>query len=927
MMFKFTFFIIVFFFTSSVKSQISEINIVKDKYISWLTDSSISTYSNADVKNHYNRYIQFGNTAETNVNNNYNFISPGALWNMTDGADNQDFINLVNNHLFYLVMSYHLKGPIINGQPSNPKYHSQQLKVLILKIFKYIKDKGISSTTNFNFSINTSQETVNINNSGFGLRCFTYAACVLLMKEELLQEGEFSYHNGILSNLTSFIDPDNPNFNFTYPGFNTDVVRALIESRLCYVLGLDDNDPDKLENMEFLKNFTDNALLISNGWSDFIKPDFTTFHHRGVYANSYGAEALLSMSILNYVLKGSAYELSAISQKNIKNALMAYQKFSADFEMPRGFAGRFPNETTPLLGYRSAFSILYAADPIGNIDAGQFFKKLYNMPSAGYNNSLGVKNPVMAGQIAVILNTNITAPSTAIEGHFGFPYGGLSIHKYNGYQISVKGTSKHIWHYESSASENIFGRYTSAGAIEIFTSGIPKTRLSNGMGVADSNGKVTDNGWDWKHIPGVTAANIPLAQMAGGITREFNGKNFLAHASLDKNGVFAMDYKDVNSGTGMTALKTAFFMKDKVLLLGSNIKDAGGIYPIHTTLFQTGLSNTSVINYIDGVGQSGLDVNVTYSTGGHWMTDAVGNGFVIPTNGLNGILTFKRSTQQSRNQSNTSDTQGNYTTAYIDHGTSPASGTYRYGILLQGGSVNTQNFADNFYSYFDVIQQNEMAHAVRFIEDNIYNYVIFNSAAVFQSDALISVDKPAVVITQKVNNEKLKVSLTNPNLGLLTESESFTSSQVSGNSAILYRVSQIIPVKVILSGKWQLETPAGNIAVNSAGNTTEIIFNTVNGSPIQTTLVPQSFLNVLNAKGETSNYSIYPNPSKGKLTVKLNKKSKGNLKIFNALAVDVTSKVIHNREADDRLHLDVTALATGIYTICIDGHCKKITKY
>ena len=75
-----------------------------------------------------------GNTAETDAVINYNFVSPGPLWDMTNGADNNAMITLVNNYLYPLVSSYQLKGPLVNGQPSNPKYHDVLRKDLILKI-------------------------------------------------------------------------------------------------------------------------------------------------------------------------------------------------------------------------------------------------------------------------------------------------------------------------------------------------------------------------------------------------------------------------------------------------------------------------------------------------------------------------------------------------------------------------------------------------------------------------------------------------------------------------------------------------------------------------------------------------------------------------------------------------------------------------
>ena len=119
------------------------------------------------------------------------------------------------------------------------------------------------------------------------------------------------------------------------------------------------------------------------------------------------------------------------------------------------------------------------------------------------------------------------------------------------------------------------------------------------------------------------------------------------------------------------------------------------------------------------------------------------------------------------------DTQGNYTTAYIDHGTAPLLGTYRYGILfLQGGATGTLDFANNLNSYFEVLQQNNMAHVVKFLQENIYNYVIFDPGSVFQSDVLITANKPSIIMTQLLNSGNiLKISLTNPNLGLLADDE------------------------------------------------------------------------------------------------------------------------------------------------------------
>ena len=88
---------------------------------------------------------------------------------------------------------------------------------------------------------------------------------------------------------------------------------------------------------------------------------------------------------------------------------MAYQNSVWILSFPMAFAGRFPNNTTSLLQYRYAFAMLYAADPVTNADAGQVFKRIYTMPSAGFSRNVNVKNPIAAGQIAVNTNNSTTA--------------------------------------------------------------------------------------------------------------------------------------------------------------------------------------------------------------------------------------------------------------------------------------------------------------------------------------------------------------------------------------------------------------------------------------------------------------------------------------------------------------------------------------
>jgi chondroitin-sulfate-ABC endolyase/exolyase len=270
--------------------QISDINAIKTKYFNFLTGNAVTSYSKNQISNHYNRLITSATTVQANLVTAYNLDNPGAVWNLVNSADDVAFYQLANNYLYPLVLAYQLKGSIVNGLPSNSKYHDEDLKALILKIFNYIKAKGVSGTSDFEFWIDNNKQILNTNRSEFGVRTVQFSRCIFLMKEELKAIGEFDYHMATLAGYTKFLGPQSP-FPppFLHAGYNADVVRVLIESRLCYVLGQDDAAADKLANMDYFIQFTNNAYRVSAGWSDFIKPDFMTFHHERSYPYAYVA--------------------------------------------------------------------------------------------------------------------------------------------------------------------------------------------------------------------------------------------------------------------------------------------------------------------------------------------------------------------------------------------------------------------------------------------------------------------------------------------------------------------------------------------------------------------------------------------------------------------------------------------------------------
>ena len=68
--------------------------------------------------------------------------------------------------------------------------------------------------------------------------------------------------------------------------------------------------------------------------------------------------------------------------------------------------------------------------------------------------------------------------------------------------MTFAGHSRYLWAAEIYRGANHYGRYLTHGSMQILCGGAP---------VIDSFGSGFQvEGWDWCHIPGTTAAQIPI---------------------------------------------------------------------------------------------------------------------------------------------------------------------------------------------------------------------------------------------------------------------------------------------------------------------------------------------------------------------------------------------------------------------------------
>ena len=183
---------------------------------------------------------------------------------------------------------------------------------------------------------------------------------------------------------------------FEIKGTTADRMITLMLFRLIIVLVMPSvTDADikaKIRDMEALVRWINNALAVNEGLGGVIKPDYTGYHHLGLYAPAYVPQALHTASLVQYLLGGTEFSLSTTSVNNIRRGLEMLRLISVKYSTPNSVNGRFPDyfnkalmkTVLPGYAYISVFHppVLPSAIPKGihvtNVTEPEMFLRLYN---------------------------------------------------------------------------------------------------------------------------------------------------------------------------------------------------------------------------------------------------------------------------------------------------------------------------------------------------------------------------------------------------------------------------------------------------------------------------------------------------------------------------------------------------------------------
>ena len=547
-------------------------------------------------------------------------------------------------------------------------------------------------------------------------------------------------------------------------GASSDQIRTLLLPKLFYAISMKD-ELQQVVALESLVKYANNALTPAPGYLDCIKPDYSGYHHRGPYFNAYYPDALYAGSLLCYLLSGTTYALSDETYNHLKNALLTFGFICAGFDTPGAITGRFPAQTELLDQMLPAFAYVSLSRPTPDPELTAFFKSkwkptvepLKTYISKARTDIAFKSSPGEVEKMIELAASDIPAAPELIGSKY-LPYSGLLVSRQPDRVISVKGFSKYIWDFESSSTENLYGRYLSHGHLEL-------SRLSQDI----KSYRPSNAAWDWSHIPGTTVKYLTKTELNSQNTpdlyRNFSDEPFLGGIAFNKKvSVFANILHDNTFDTGFSARKSVFQFDSIYTCLGSGIKNSDRNYFVHTTLFQNQLINSD-----DAVSVNGNTIRTSVSgISNPVLKDNYGNAYIVK----DGTVTLDFSTS--------------FISGFINHGRVLSAGQYAYQIVTGVSDIDLNVVTSTENPPVRIVRNDELAQIVTNQAGKTTAAVIYDPSVVINTNQLNKVNIPCIVVMQQ-RGDTLELSFTDPdmhrpgaaNISLLSLSDIRTEGEFS----------------------------------------------------------------------------------------------------------------------------------------------------
>jgi chondroitin-sulfate-ABC endolyase/exolyase len=660
---------------------------------------------------------------------------------------------------------------------------------------------------------------------GYNVREITEAFYIMrgtLKKEGLLNEVGASLH--WLFNLGIVLD-DEKKFHVNIDYLNTQSYYHLM------LIFLMDSQEKQATLLNAYSNYISITLAQQNEEWGF-KIDGTSWHHNGHYP-AYGIGAFQTVPKVIRTLSGTKFRIQQKGHENFKKAFLTTAIYSQLYDWGFGNAGRHPLEENSIASLKNQYLLMaFSGNPQGT-------SKIDKEVAAAYLRLWGNED---------ILNTTLFTNlnginSEILAGYHTLPYAATAIQRNNNWAAIIKGYSKYVWASEIYLDENRYGRYPANGTIQLLSD---KGERRSGF---------QQEGWDWNRYPGGTIIYLPLAELEPEMSLiTFRSiETFAGATELGKNGIFGMILNESKGSNAdgpetkvgfpgkLKAKKSVFSFGDKLICIGTNISSIDEKNPTQTNLFQSFLTDTKNPIYTS----SETITKFPYKTEllqnskfGSWLIDPYGNGYHI----LSDIpVQIKKETQHSYDNrysirtekmnskgKGAKETEGNYATAWIDHGLAPSNASYQYVIYPFQEADNLKKFGSRIKEdkSYVILRADNIAHIVLDTETATTGYVIFDANTNLEKGILKEVSNPSLIMIRQDDSTNLTISAVQPDLNF---PEYETGKYKNYSTAV--------KLTITLDGKWTTSINNRVLSVDNTTNVTTIVVNCKDGLPSKFNLV------------------------------------------------------------------------------------------
>lgn len=574
-------------------------------------------------------------------------------------------------------------------------------------------------------------------------------------------------------------------------GMNIDAFNTSLMGRFASVIMLND-DSYKYAYFTALSRWVDNGFKYTEGTNPAFKRDGTVVHHRKCYPE-YAIGGFKGSVNAIWMLAGTQWAISQESHEIQKNALMTMRFYSQLKSFPLAMSGRHPDGTRSLIPYQFAL-LADAGSPDGSQKIDKDLAEAY-LRLNGVSGKWGQK----------FTEAGLSAENPPHGGKY-LPYNCSLSYRQEDWLLTFAGHSRYLWATETYQQENHYGRYLTHGSMQLLSG---KDSFESGYRL---------EGWDWCHIPGTTAAEIPMEQMKSNVLNvdEFSGyEEMLLSDEWFAGGVafgtdaamFSMKLHEHDKYNGsLKARKSFFAFGNRIICIGDGLENSLENSNLHTTLFQNSIDIQDTCN------------SETYEGERIVLNDRFGNFYIV----RDAQVVLTKGLQHSYHEETDAPTQGYFEKAYINHGTICTDGKYEYMVLVAPTKTDMCIFDEQ--RPYDILRADAKAHIVKDKTSGITGCAAFETVAVDETILSIS---PAVMMYTLTDNI-LSISVSNPDLALyLGESDELFDENGKRKERSVYGRSWVsspshpVYVDITIEGEWvpEGELKAGINVIISEGKT------------------------------------------------------------------------------------------------------------